>query len=209
MKEVKIPLIVFLLTSIFCSAQQAQIEEKSILKNYESMNISSAKVLSKAENWFSNEENAGLYEIVMIDQEQGILIAEGSSKVLYKNIGKEMYPKRTGMAEVLEAVFGTRIAIQTSEEGFSIMYEVVDMKKEMYHKEALFYDCINFVEVNDVDVDAYNESMNKLLKANMVFKKRRDIFTENSRKQFEEVSSFLLNEGELILFSLHEAITSE
>ena len=48
----------------------------------------------------------------------------------------------------------------------------------------------------EIDEDAlaeYNESMNKLLTMNAVFKKRRNIFKDNSRSQFEDASQNVLN----------------
>ena len=83
------------------------------------------------------------------------------------------------------------------------------MKKEMYGREAIFFECVNFEEINKEEVEAYNKDMNKLLKANLVFKKRREIFMENSTSQFEEVSNFLLNAGEVKIFSINEAINND
>jgi len=136
------------------------------------------------------------------------MIVEGKTTVLYKNMGKDLYPKRSGMAEVLEADFGNRISIQTENDSYSISYEVIDMKQEMYKKEELFYNCINFKGIDKEELDQYNKAMNKLLKANFVFKKRREIFIENSKSQFEEVNNYLLNEGEVTIYSINEAIVS-
>ena len=113
------------------------------------------------------------------------------------------------MAEVLEARFGHIMEINVNEEDYDIMFSVVDMKEEMYKKQDVFFECINFKEINEEDLSEYNRAMDKLLKANLVFKKRREVFAENSRSQFEEVSSFLLNEGEVSIFSLNEVIASE
>ena len=209
MKEIKISMLMFLLFSFFIQAQESKIEEKSLSKYYESENIEPGLVLSRAEQWFSSEENSEQFEIISLDKNKGELLVEGSTKVLYKNMGKDLYPKRSGMAEVLEASFGNKIRIQTENEGYSVSYEVIDMKKEMYKKEDLFYNCVNFKGIDQEDLDKYNKAMNKLLKANVVFKKRREIFTENSKSQFEEVSNYLLNDGELTIYSIHEAISSD
>ncbi len=209
MKEFKISAIVFLLFSFLGQAQNSQIEEKSISKYYQSESIKSALVLSRAEQWFSNEENSEQFEIISLDQKKGEMLVEGSTKVLYKNMGKELYPKRSGMAEVLEASFGNKIKIQTDNGGYSITYEVIDMKQEMYKMEDLFFNCVNFKSIDEENLKQYNKAMNKLLKANLVFKKRRDIFADNSKSQFEEVSTYLLNTGEVTMYSIHEAIVSE
>jgi len=208
MKEIKISVLLFFLCSFLIQAQESQIEEKSISKYYESDNIESSLVLSRAEQWFSSEENSEQYEIISFDKNKGEMIVEGKTTVLYKNMGKDLYPKRSGMAEVLEADFGNRISIQTENDSYSISYEVIDMKQEMYKKEELFYNCINFKGIDQEELDQYNKAMNKLLKANFVFKKRREIFIENSKSQFEEVNNYLLNEGEVTIYSINEAIVS-
>ena len=136
-----------------------------------------------------------IFKIISLDKEKGEMLVEGSTKVLYKNIGKELYPKRSGMAEVLEARFGNKILMKTDTEGYSITYEVVDMKQEMYKMEDLFFNCVNFESIEEAPLKEYNKAMNKLLKANLVFKKRREIFADNSKMQFEEVSTYLLTCG--------------
>jgi hypothetical protein len=208
MKVFKISMLMFFLFSFFIQAQESQIEEKSISKHYASENLESALVLSRAEQWFSREENSEQFEIVSLDQKKGEMLVEGSTKVLYKNMGKELYPKRSGMAEVLEASFGNMIRIQTETGGYTITYEVIDMKQEMYKMEDLFFNCVDFKSIDQENLKEYNKAMNKLLKANLVFKKRREIFTENSKSQFEEVSNYLLNAGEVTIFSIHEGIVS-
>lgn len=208
MKVFKISMLMFFLFSFFIQAQESQIEEKSISKHYASENLESALVLSRAEQWFGREENSEQFEIVSLDQKKGEMLVEGSTKVLYKNMGKELYPKRSGMAEVLEASFGNMIRIQTETGGYTITYEVIDMKQEMYKMEDLFFNCVDFKSIDQENLKEYNKAMNKLLKANLVFKKRREIFTENSKSQFEEVSNYLLNAGEVTIFSIHEGIVS-
>ncbi len=209
MRKLKISLCMFLLFSFLIQAQESRIEEKSISKHYVSENLESSLILSRAEQWFNSEENSEQFEIISLDQDKGEMLVEGKTKVLYKNIGKELYPKRSGMAEVLEASFGNKITIQTENGAYSITYQVVDMKQEMYKMEDLFYDCIDFKSIDEEDLKHYNKAMNKLLKANLVFKKRRDIFAENSKSQFEEVSDYLLNAGELTIYSIHEAVVAD
>ena len=208
MKVFKISMLMFFLFSFFIQAQESQIEEKSISKHYASENLESALVLSRAEQWFSREENSEQFEIVSMDQKKGEMLVEGSTKVLYKNMGKDLYPKRSGMAEVLEASFGNMIRIQAETGGYTITYEVIDMKQEMYKMEDLFFNCVDFKSIDQENLKEYNKAMNKLLKANLVFKKRREIFTDNSESQFEEVSNYLLNAGEVTIFSIHEGIAS-
>ena len=69
MRKFKISMFVFLLFSFFSQAQESQIEEKSISKHYASENLEPALVLSRAEQWFGNEENSEQFEIVSLDQE--------------------------------------------------------------------------------------------------------------------------------------------
>ena len=207
MKTNKVMALIFLIASV-TFAQEVQIDNKYISKSFPTGELSTSQIIGRAEAFFMADNNPDKNVVELIDTNQGQLQVTGETKVLYKNIGKELYPKRSGMAEVLESGFGYLMEIKINDKTFDISYKVVNMKKEMYGKEDLFYDCINFNEINQEDVERYNKAMNKLLKANLVFKKRRELFIENSKFQFEEVSSFLLNEGELKIFSLHEAIIS-
>ena len=38
------------------------------------------------------------------------------------------------------------------------------MKKEMYGREDIFFQCVNFEEINEDDLKVYNDNMNKLIK---------------------------------------------
>ena len=208
-KKLKISFIVILFLTSLVHAQNSQIEEKSVSKKFSLNGLSPSLVLSRAESWFENEDNGEKNVVESLNPEKKELIVKGETKVLYKNIGKELYPKRSGMAEVLDAYFGHMIEIHIDDDYYEISYMVTDMKKEMYGREEIFYKCVNFEEINEEDLEAYNDNMNKLLKANLVFKKRREIFMENSKSQFEEVSNFLLNSGEVNIFSINEAITDD
>ncbi len=201
-------LLILFLTN-YVHAQNSLIEEKSVSKTFELNDLSSSLILSRAESWFGNENNGEKNVIETLSAENKELVVKGETKVLYKNIGKELYPKRNGMAEVLDAYFGHLIEIKIDEASYTVKYTVKDMKKEMYGREDVFFECVNFKEINEEELKNYNDNMNKLLKANLVFKKRREIFTENSKLQFEEVSNFLLNAGEVNIFSINEAITDD
>jgi hypothetical protein len=208
-KGLRLSFLLILCLTSYVHAQNSLIEEKSVSKTFELNDLSSSLILSRAESWFGNENNGEKNVIETLSSENKELVVKGETKVLYKNIGKELYPKRNGMAEVLDAYFGHLIEIKIDEASYTITYTVTDMKKEMYGKEDVFFECVNFKEINEEELQNYNDNMNKLLKANLVFKKRREIFTENSKLQFEEVSNFLLNEGEVNIFSINEAISDD
>ena len=208
-RGLKLSFIMLLFLSGFLQGQNSQIGEKSVSKSFDLNGLSPALIFSRAESWFSNENNGGNNVIESSNTDNKELVVTGETKVLYKNIGKELYPKRSGMAEVLDANFGHIIEIKIEEDTYTITYSVTDMKKEMYGREEIFFQCVNFKEINESDLENYNDNMNKLLKANFVFKKRREIFMDNTKSQFEEVSNFLLSEGEVNIFSINEAITDQ
>ena len=199
--------VILILFVVVTYAQKSIIEERSVSKQFAIKEMNKSMILSRAEAWFTNEVNAEKNEVESIDKESGIIVINGVSEVLYKNIGRELYPKRSGMAEVLEARFGHQMKVKVNENDYEITYTVIDMKEEMYKKEDLFFACVDFESLKEENLEAYNKAMNKLLKANLVFKKRRELFMDNSKFQFEEVSGFLLTEGETNIFSLNEAIT--
>jgi len=208
-KGLKIGFIMILCLSNCLQAQESQIGGKSVSKTFSLNDLSPSIVLSRAASWFENRDDMEKNVIENLNTESQELIVKGETKVLYKNIGKELYPKRSGMAEVLDAYFGHIIEVKIEEDTYSISYTVTDMKKEMYGREDIFFQCVNFEQINEDDLKDYNDNMNKLLKANLVFKKRREIFMENSKSQFEEVSNFILSEGEVNIFSINQAITGQ
>ncbi len=209
MKKYPVIVVLIILFSGSNYAQDRVIGDKFISKKFATNGLSTSIILSRAETWFMNEDNADKNEVESVEVDKGLIKIKGETKVLYKNIGKELYPKRSAMAEVLEARFGHIMEVKVNQENYEIKYSVIDMKEEMYKKQDVFFECVNFEQIDEDDLLKYNKAMDKLLKANLVFKKRREVFAENSRSQFEEVSSFLLNEGEVNIFSLNEAITSE
>jgi hypothetical protein len=209
MKKFCITLIIVFTGSGLLFAQQSVIDDKSVSKTFECQGRSKSEILTKVENWLNQRQDAEQNVIEVFDTEKGLMAFRGESKVLYKNIGKELYPKRSGMAEILEANFGYAIEVAVDRDNYVITYTVVDMKQEMYKKQDLFFNCVNFNQLDEESLGEYNRAMDKLLKANLVFKKRREIFAENSSAQFEEVSNFLLNEGENTIFSINEAITAQ
>jgi len=209
MKKLYITFILINLINGFSFAQEMKINAKSVVKSYENKGMSKSDILTKVQTWFNEELDPEKNVIEIFDTGKGMISIKGETNVLYKNIGKELYPKRSGMAEVLEARFGHRLDVQANQDDYVITYSVTDMKQEMYKKQDLFFDCVNFEQIDEKSLAAYNKAMNNLLKANLVFKKRRDIFMGNSKSQFEEVSNFLRNEGETLIFSVNEAITTE
>lgn len=208
MKRISFFILLFVLFTGFTYAQNDLIEAKSITEVYELNGISKTDTFSRITNWFALEENAINDEIAVSNEKEGHIEVIGITKVLFKNIGTELYPKRSGMAEVLEAKFNYLITIDIVENQYMVNYTLVDMIKEMYGQEEPFFNCINFVEIDDEALEAYNKEMEKVFKRNFVFKKKREVFFENSRGQFEEVSSFVLNEAQVKMFNLNEALVS-
>lgn len=207
LRKLMASLLLFIFFSGFAQAQERSINERSISKKFDLNGLSPAQVISKAEHWISSQTNQNEEFAKVVSVENKELSLKGESKVLYRNIGKELYPKRNAMAEVLDAYFEHEIDIKIEEDHYIITYTVTDMKKELYGKEDVFFNCVNFTEIQEEDLNEYNHDMDRFLKANLVFKKRREIFMNNSKSQFEEVSNFLLNEGEMNIFFINEAIT--
>ena len=208
MKNLKSVVVLTMLFTGFLHAQSEQIEAKSITKVFDAEGMSKAQIFTGITNWFAKEENATTHEISVADKENGRIVAKGVVKVLFKNIGTELYPKRSGMAEVLEAKFNHIITIDIIDNSYTINYTLSDMIKEMYGQEESFFNCINFVQIDEEALEEYNRSMEKVFKRNFVFKHKREIFFENSKGQFEEVSSYILNEAQVNMYALNEEVIS-
>lgn len=207
MRSFKLFLLIILVAE-FIHAQNDLIEAKSITEVYESIGISETDVFTRINNWFALEDNADNDKISFANREEGHIEVKGITKVLFKNIGTELYPKRSGMAEVLEAKFNYVITIDIVENQYMVNYSLIDMIKEMYGQEETFFNCINFVEIDDIALQEYNDAMEKVFKRNFVFKNKREVFFDNSKSQFEEVSSYILNEAQVKMFNLHQAVNS-
>jgi hypothetical protein len=190
-------------------AQDYLIEEKSVSRVFQAEGLSKSEIMSKMESWYSNPETTPKDTIETLDLEKGFIRVRGEIKVLYKNIGTELYPKRSQMADVLEAKFRHTIEMDVEDNAYVVKYYLNEMVKEMYGREAEFLNCINFVEIDEEALEAYNRSMGKVLKMNFVFKKRREIFFENSEGQFQEVSSYILNEAQVNMFAAYDALKVE
>lgn len=203
-------LILFCLLVInLIHAQDYLIEEKSVSRVFQAEGLSKSEIMSKMESWYSNPETSPNDTIETLDLEKGFMRVRGQIKVLYKNIGTELYPKRSQMADVLEAKFRHTLEMDIEDNAYVVKYYLNEMVKEMYGRETEFLNCINFVEIDKEALEKYNRSMEKVLKMNFVFKKRREIFFDNSEAQFQEVSSYILNEAQVNMFAAYDALKAK
>ena len=175
------------------NAQEYLFEGKSATIVYEVPDKTKSDLYHSALQWFETEESTSEYTIESSDPNAGIIRVSEVNQVYYKNIGKLMYPKRSGMAEMLSGDFSYDIELVFEDGTYMVKYVLTGMEKEMYGRDDLFYACIDFEEIDEDALAEYNESMNKLLTMNAVFKKRRNIFKDNSRSQFEDASQNVLN----------------
>jgi len=175
------------------NAQEYLIESKSATIVYEVPDKTKSDLYQSALQWFEKEESTSEYTIESSDPKAGIIRVSEVNQVYYKNIGKLMYPKRTGMAEMLSGDFSYDIELVFEDGTYMVKYLLTGMEKEMYGRDDLFYACIDFEEIDEDALAEYNKSMNKLLTMNAVFKKRRNIFKDNTRSQFEDASQNVLN----------------
>jgi hypothetical protein len=185
--------LLFISTIFSLSAQEYLIESKSATIVYQVPDRTKEQMYKDALDWFRDEERTSQYTLVSSDPAAGTISVDEVSQVFYKNIGKLMYPQRSGMAEMLSADFSFHIKLVFEDGTYMVRYELTGMAKEMYGRDELFYECIDFEEIDDRALKAYNKSMDKLLKMNVVLKKRRTIFKDNSRSQFEDASQNVLN----------------
>jgi hypothetical protein len=199
--------LLFLIPGV--NAQKYLIEGKSATIVYEVPGRTKGQLYQDALDWFQNEESISTYTIEGSNKEAGTISVNEVNQVFYKSIGKLMYPKRSGMAELLSGDFSYHIEVVMEDGTYMVKYELTGMEKEMYGRDELFYNCIDFEEIDEAALEEYNESMNKLLLLNGVFKKRRDIFTQNSRSQFEEASQNVLNSMTANMGSLYSYLKTQ
>ena len=148
-------------------------------------------------------------QIDSISESDGTITLKGLNEALYRNLGRLMYPKRSAMAEVLSGRFSFEMKILPENGQYVVVYTLKEMVNEMYNHDELFYDCINFNQLDAEAIGAYNKSMDKLLKANFVFKNKRGLFAENSPAQFREASDHLKKTAMAAMESLHFYISEK
>lgn len=201
-------LVFVLLLGIQSKAQEYLIESKTVTIIYQEPGLSKDQIYTKALTWFSSQESTSVFTVETSFKEAGSIVVNEVNQVFYMNIGKLMYPSRSGMAELLSAEFEYRIEMTIEEESYLVVYTLTGMKKEMYGRDDLFLNCIDFEEIDETALEEYNKSMDKLLKMNAVFKKRRGIFLDNTKFQFEDVSQNILSGMTSNMSSLNSFVTS-
>ena len=203
---------IFLSLLLFCSClalhaqDQYLVEAKSVSSVFMAEGLTKAQIQQRIGRWMGDEERAEVYTIVTNDPNAGNMTATERSEVYYKNIGKQMYPKRSGMAELLTGTFNYLIAIGVEDGSYMVKYTLTSMEKEMYGKDEEFFDCVNFEELDPEALEAYNKAMIKLLKMNVVLKGKRQIFLDNSAAQFEEVSNNIMSAIMANMGYMHQAV---
>lgn len=199
-------LVCGLMLSLSLQAQSFYIEDKSVTGVYEAGNRSKTEIYEAILNQLDQETDSENLEFEILDREKGLIVASGKSVIPYRNLGKILYPNRSQMAELLDAEFGHKIEIRIEDQMYLIKYYVTEMTHEIYNQEELFYNCVNFEELEPAELEKYNDSMDKFLKLNFVFKNKRQKFLKNSSSQFQDVSETLRNNAEVTLRKLSEGV---
>lgn len=206
MKYLTITIALIILTSFNSSAQDFIVGSKSVTGVFQAQGKSKTAIFTSIYTMLNESSDGAVEEIEMADQAKGLIIVKGKNTVPYRNLGKLLYPKRNGMAEVLDAEFKHRIEISIEDNMYLVTYYITEMERELYSHEDLFFNCINFEEISNEEVQKYNRSMGKFLKSNLVFKNKREVFFENTPSQFLEVSNNLRNNAEVMLYSINQGV---
>lgn len=202
--------LVLLLLIGLCGMLQAQeyaIEERTVTGIFPAEGRTRAEITTRANEWIQAQENNTSLNVASIEQLEGRIRVTGVNEALYRNLGRVLYPKRSAMAEMLTGKFGYWMEIFPEDDAYTVVYSIVDMQEEMYRHDELFYQCINFNELEPEAIAAYNKSMDKLLKGNFVFKNKRELFAENSPMQFREASDHLRSTIQVAMDDLYAYIS--
>ena len=108
-------------------AQEYLIEGKSATIVYEVPEKSKSELFQGALDWFEKEESASEYTVESSNPKAGIIKVSEINQVYYKNIGKLMYPKRSGMAEMLSGDFSYDIELVFEEGTYMVKYMLTGM----------------------------------------------------------------------------------
>lgn len=188
-------------------AQEYAIEERTVTGIFPAGGRSADEITDLANAWILRQENNTSLNVASIEQRQGRIRVTGVNEAIYRNLGRIMYPNRSAMAEMLTGKFGYQMEIFPQDNAYTVVYSIVDMQEEHYGFDELFYECINFNELDPDAIASYNKSMERFLKGNVVFKKRRQLFAENSPNQFREASDHLRTTIQVAMDDLYEYVT--
>jgi len=146
----------------------------------------------------------------MSDLESGVIIVKGINDVTIKNYYKESSPNGRYMPETLTTSFNHLIEINVKENKYRIVYKIIDICSDRNETpfSNLFLNCISFNTIDDNAIQAYNLSIEDVLKKGMMGKERREEYLALSKPKFQDISTTLINQIKATMSSIEKSVST-
>jgi len=187
----KILTISFLFMCLSFNAQEFQIENKAIVGNFDISNKTKSEIFSSINNWISLNYNNSK-DVQLNDLETGKIIIKGTNIISYKSMASSLDPNNKNIPEYSSLKFNHLIEININDNGYKIIYTLVDLVSENVGKNNLFFNCINLNHNNEIAIREYNKQNDLFLIEALVRKKKRGDYRALARPMFKDINNTLL-----------------
>lgn len=208
-------IILVLMTSLNCNAQEFEMKEKTISGIFDIEGKSKTEIFASINKWIALNYNSAQNVVQLNDKESGNIIVKGINEAVYKNVMKELYPKNKYMQEFSTVEFNHTMEINVKDNKFRIIYTLTDIITPApiagYNLESQYnmvFDMIDFTGLKQEKINNYNNYIEELWKKAMVGKKKREKFKEMTKPTFEEMNKGLIESIKSTMISIEKAVKS-
>ncbi|MFD2587051.1 DUF4468 domain-containing protein [Croceitalea marina] len=208
-------IILVLMTSLNCNAQEYEQEEKTISGIFDIEGKSKTEIFASINKWIALNYNSAQNVVQLNDKESGNIIVKGINEAVYKNVMKELYPKNKYMQEFSTVEFNHTMEINIKDNKFRIIYTLTDIITPApvagYNLESQYnmvFEMIDFTGLKQEKIDNYNNYIEELWKKAMVGKKKREKFKEMTKPTFEEMNKGVIESIKSTMISIEKAVKS-
>ncbi|MEZ4810868.1 MAG: DUF4468 domain-containing protein [Allomuricauda sp.] len=172
-------IILVLMTSLHCYAQEYELEQKTISGVFEAEGKTKAEIFSSINKWIALNYNSAQNVVQLNDKESGNIIVKGINEAVYKNVMKELYPNNKYMQEYNSVKFNHTLEINVKDNKYRIIYTLTDIITpepvagyNLEYQYDMVFDMIDFTGLKQDKVVNYNNYIEELWKKALVGKKR-------------------------------------
>ena len=173
------------------NAQEFQIENKAIVGNFETESKNKTELFNSINNWISLNYNPSK-NVKLNDSEAGKIVITGINEISYKSQASALDPTNKNISDYSSLKFNHLIEINIYDDGYKIIYKLVDLDSENVGKNNLFFNCINLNHTNEFAIREYNKKNDLFLIEALVGKKKRDVYRALARPMFKDINNTLL-----------------
>ena len=203
MKNIILILILFIY--IPSSAQEFQIEKKALTGNFETANKNKTELFASINNWISLNYDMSKY-VKINDLETGKIIINGINEISYKSLARALDPRNENIPEYSSLKFNYLIKINIHDDGYNIMYKMVDLVSENMEKNNLFFNCINLNHSNEIALKEYNKQNDMFLIEGLVGKKKREEYSTLAGPMFQDINNTLIFDLKLTMTLIEKSV---